>query len=87
MVDRSILREQVAYYRARAAEYDELLSMTSGIHAKDDTTGATSIISSGMQSWIRCDRHLSGRGRLASVLSLLVARDCGRHVWRKVLLT
>ena len=78
MADKSILQEQVAYYR-RA-----LTSMTSGIHARGDTTGATSINYSGMQSWMLCDQHLSKRSRSASVLSLLAARDCGPHIWRKV---
>ena len=81
MVDKSILQEQVAYYR------HELPSMTSGIHARGDTTGATSTTSSGRQNWTLCDRQLSGSGRSASVLSLLAARDCGRHVWYRVPLT
>ena len=79
MVDKSILKEQVAYYRARAAEYDEWHSRQGTIRP-----GATSTNSSGMQNWILCDRHLSGSSRSASVLSLLAARDCGRHVWYRV---
>ena len=78
MVDKSILQNK-SPITGRA-----LPSMTSGIRARGDTTGATSINSSGMQSWMLCDRQLSGSGRSASVLSLLAARDCGRCVWCRV---
>ena len=55
----------------------EPASITSGIYARGDTIGATSISANGLQSWTFCNRNSSGERPFGKCLELA----CGTGLW------
>jgi demethylmenaquinone methyltransferase/2-methoxy-6-polyprenyl-1,4-benzoquinol methylase len=76
-MEKSILNEQIAYYRARAQEYDESLSEISHFLSQEkETSEPEGALAQGM-------RLLQQMGPFEHVLELA----CGTGIWTRVLLT
>lgn len=74
---RRLLREQIAYYEARAAEYDRMLAHSGGYHGHRHTSPKAGDAPDDDQGWERLVRILEDFRPLGHVLEIA----CGTGAW------